>query len=1045
MLHLLFFLSGVSGLLYQVVWVREFGNVFGNTVYSSSLVVAIFMLGLGAGGYTVGVWADRRYARAPDSLLRAYGYVELVIAALALAVSTVLPRLNRLAALTSSYTRDANGWFVLSAMSYAARVTIAVVLLVPITMLMGGTLTLLIRYLVRRDVESEGGWKIARLYATNTAGAALGAFLTDFLLVPAAGLRATQIAGVALNLVAGAGALGLARIGGRVALPSPARVLHPTPRRKSAAIPESNPPPMDLAGAAARRAIVWTSLALAASGCAAMGMEIVWLRHFTLLLGGFRAVFSLVLTVLLIGIAAGSLIGGLIDRRTTRPADGLMVLQALLVVSALAGLGSASLAAVADGRAVDATLTALTPLQHWMRDLWFNVRPILVEIGLPSMVMGCSFPLANAVIQHAEHAVGRRAGALYLANTAGGVFGALATGFFLLPVAGLQKSATILMAIAGAAIVPVFLGSRGGRRGDLASSASADSHYRAGRPALGSARTVLAVSLAAAAIGVGAWMQLPGDYLLRRSIGGNRGGEHLLAVTEGVNEVIAVTEVPGRGRGLITNGHPMSSTAPLDQRYMRALAHIPLLSMTRPTRVLVIGFGVGNSTHAATLHPSVERVEVADLSRQVLEHAGYFRDANGGVLTNPRVAVYVNDGRQHLLMQPEGVYDLITLEPPPIAHAGVGALYSREFYALARARLKPGGYLSQWLPAYQVPADTTLAMVRAFIEAFPQSVLLSGMASELLLLGTNGDAIHIDPQHVAAALDAAPAVRADLDRLDLGTVTALAGTFVGSAATLARATEGRVAASDDRPLQEYVVRSRITQESSGVPASLFELSAVRAWCPACFEGEMPAARVPALDAYLMVLDLAYHARGAEAAPRAPEAASGRRRILGSAYLGAVAPDTDAVHNIVGVSLLRERRYDAAANAFREALKRRPDSAEANRNLGAALEASGRPAEAIEFLRRAVQLAPDDGGAQYELGSLLLERRLFAEAADCFRAALRSMPDSAAAHNNLGTAMASMGDVSEAIEQFRHAVALDGEFEEARHNLAAALQAARRGR
>src|SRR5207302_1993414 len=146
----------------------------------------------------------------------------------------------------------------------------------------------------------------------------------------------------------------------------------------------------------------------------------------------------------------------------------------------------------------------------------------------------------------------------------------------------------------------------------------------------------------------------------------------------------------GRGRALLTNGHAMSSTAPLDQRYMRALAHIPLLSMDAPKRVLVIGFGVGNSTHAATLHPSVERVEVADLSRQILDLASSFREANHNVLKDARVAVYVNDGRQHLQMQPPASYDLITLEPPPIAHAGVGALYSREFYQLARTRLKPG-------------------------------------------------------------------------------------------------------------------------------------------------------------------------------------------------------------------------------------------------------------------------------------------------------------------------------------------------------------------
>ena len=71
--YLLFFCSGLSGLIYQVVWVRVFGNVFGNTIYSASLVVAVFMLGLGVGSYVVGAWADRRYAHAPESLLRAYG------------------------------------------------------------------------------------------------------------------------------------------------------------------------------------------------------------------------------------------------------------------------------------------------------------------------------------------------------------------------------------------------------------------------------------------------------------------------------------------------------------------------------------------------------------------------------------------------------------------------------------------------------------------------------------------------------------------------------------------------------------------------------------------------------------------------------------------------------------------------------------------------------------------------------------------------------------------------------------------------------------
>ncbi len=295
---------------------------------------------------------------------------------------------------------------------------------------------------------------------------------------------------------------------------------------------------------------------------------------------------------------------------------------------------------------------------------------------------------------------------------------------------------------------------------------------------------------------------LPSDYLLQRTRARQMPGERLVATSEGLTEVVNVVEVAGRGRALITNGHAMSSTAALDQRYMRAMAHLPLLSMDGPARVLVIGFGVGNTTHAASLHASVKQVDVVDLSRHVLEQAHFFRDANQDVLRSSKVSVYVNDGRQHLRMVSAGSYDLITLEPPPIAYSGVAALYSREFYELARSRLTADGYISQWLPAYQVPEASSLAMVRAFLDVFPQTVLLSGTQDELLLVGTAASRVEIDPLRLANALSKEPAVHADLVRLDLGTPREIVGTFVGSAATLARATRGVQAVVDDRPLQD---------------------------------------------------------------------------------------------------------------------------------------------------------------------------------------------------------------------------------------------------
>jgi spermidine synthase len=1014
-LYLLFFLSGISGLIYQVVWVRVFGNVFGNTVYSTSLVIAVFMLGLGVGSFVAGVWADRRYAEQRHSLLRAYGYFELLIGVMGFGISALLPHLGQVSALASTYSRGAAGWYVLSAPSYLFRAAIAVVLLTPITLLMGGTLTLLIRHLVQSDLDA-GGWRIAVLYAVNTAGAALGCFLTDFVLVPFAGLRGTQMVAVLFNVVAAVGAL-----------------LIPATPRLSGSKPEGHLPSLPFSS------VPLASLALAMSGFAAMGLEILWFRHFSILLGGFRAVFSLLLSVILIGIGTGSLLSGFLARRTARPAEWLIVVQALFVVSALLGLALADArdierVVIADrafqaaaGRTVEAVLGAESGWARVFTELWFNARPILLEVAIPALLMGFSFPLANAIIQHAERSVGRRAGVLYLSNTAGAVCGSLAAGFILLPTLGIQGSATALTIAAALAVVPLYF------------AASGSGHSNAGTP--DRLRAALAGSVVLGGAALGLWIRLPSDYVIARALA-RPATERLVTLSEGLTEVIAVADEPGKGRTLFTNGHPMSSTARLSQRYMRALAHIPLLSIDAPETVLVIGFGVGNTTHAATLHPSIRRVEVADLSRGILAHSSYFKDVNGDVLNDPRVVVYVNDGRHHLLMQPAASYDLITLEPPPIAYAGVAALYSREFYALARARLKPKGFISQWLPAYQVPTATTLAMIRAFVEVFPQAVLLSGAEADLLLIGANDSRIEIDPARLTAVLARAPDVQADLQRLDLGSVREIVGTFVGSAQTLAEATRNSPPVSDDRPLQEYGVRS-LLNFGEAVPASIVDLTQVAAWCPKCFVDGKPVPLVEGLDTYFALLDRAYKASAVEVARVRRLTADPPRVIAGSAYLGAIVPESVDLHNTLGIALAARGKIPEAIAEFDEALRLDPDSGMTHWHVGAALAAVGAREEAIAHLRRAVQLDPGNGEAQYDLARMLVEARQPADAAEHFRVALRLMPNSAEAHTGLGLALALQNKVDEAIDQFQLALTLDPESADARRNLAIALRQRRR--
>jgi spermidine synthase len=967
LIYLLFFLSGLSGLIYQIVWVRVFGNVFGNTIYSASTVVAIFMLGLGVGSYVAGAWADRRYQAAPESLLKTYAYFEVAIAALGLAIALVLPHLGAVSAALSSYVQEPSGWHVLSTMSYVARAAIAIVLLTPITLLMGGTLTVLIRHLVRSDVDT-GGWRIALLYGINTAGAALGALLTDFTLVPSAGLFGTQMVAVAFNVVAGIGAWWLAT---RLK-PAPTTQKKPARKRAPAESDEGRQPALD-------RTVVFTSVALAMMGLAALGMEILWFRHFTILLGGFRAVFSLLLTFILLGIGIGSLAGGAAYRRIGRPAELLMAVQALFVLATLAGVAAADVNAINNDpigvprAGPAAAVSSAVSMAGGMGELWFNAKPMLLEVALPALLMGFSFPLANAIIQRAERSVGRRAGMLYLANTVGGVAGSLIAGFVLLPSFGLQQSTTVLMAIAAFALVPLMLA--GGRLG-------------VGVVGVGSCAAALAL-----------WLFLPSDYILLRALGPPPANERRLVVADGLTELIAVTERDGQGRTLHTNGHAMSSTQPLSQRYMRALAHIPLLSMERPETVLVIGFGVGNTTHAATLHPTVRRVELADLSRDILDHASYFTDANGDVLADPRVAVHINDGRQHLQMQSPDSYDLVVLEPPPIAYAGVSALYSSEFYELVRSRLKPNGYISQWLPAYQVPNDTALAMVRSFVDVFPQSVLLSGAEADLILLGVDGDRIEIDPARTESLLMRAPAVRADLEGISMDAPHEIVGSFVGSPRTLAEATRNAPPVRDDRPLQEYGVRSMLNF-GHGVPESVVDLRSVGEWCPRCFEGGEPTGAAAPLPLYLELLTLAYAAAPAQVAEARRLWETEGRTILGSAYLGAIVPETPDTHGVLGLALAQRGDLPSAIAEFRRAVELDPNDAPSHWHLGTALASQGANDEALAHFSRSVELDSNNPGALNDLGLMLAIHGRFDDAAAVLERALAIDPQLADARRTL---------------------------------------------
>ena len=395
-----------------------------------------------------------------------------------------------------------------------------------------------------------------------------------------------------------------------------------------------------------------------------------------------------------------------------------------------------------------------------------------------------------------------------------------------------------------------------------------------------------------------------------------------------------------------------------------------------PKDVLVICFGVGNTAHAASLHPSVERLEIADLSRNVLEHAPYFQRWNHDVLLDPRTTIFVNDGRHHLRAQPEESYDLVTMEPPPIAYAGVASLYSRDFYELVRSRLKHGGFTTQWLPVYQVPPQVSRALVRAFVDVFPEAVLFAGAGSNLILLGQRSELESVDPRQLTARLRERPAVAADLRRILMGSPTEILGAIVASGSSLRAGVEDVEPVTDDLPLVEYGVHAG--RHLVRLPRELFAFSGVEDLCPDCAS----STDVAGLAGHQSVMR-AIHTSESFLSGRKPNGTESAlpRELLEEPGVLAALRDSPYLRLL---SSPHEARYEQALRAYM----------------------SGDPVRAAELLEQLLVESPVHAFAYRDVGRARLAAGDFGAAADAFRVALRLDPSDALAGSGLEQALRS---------------------------------------
>jgi len=748
-LLLLVLVSGGAGLVYEVVWTRMLVHTLGSSAQAVASVLAAFLGGLAIGAAALGRRADRS-ARP----LRFYAALETVIAVHALLFPLLLrafqPVVLRLAAIGEPT----------HPLVALARFAGTFVLLLPATAAMGGTIPVLCRWAVRRD--DTLGARVALLYAVNTLGAAAGCLLAGFVTIPRAGLSASLAIAAAGNVAVALAATVLDRRRGDV--PTPAGAAGDD--RRDGAAPAGRPP-ID------RRAAALLA-AFAVSGLTALGYEVLWTRVLVFFVKSVTYGFSFMLATFLFGLVIGSAAARpLVDRRGwALPAFAF----AELLAGAMAFASVRLLVTSSD------TLRLLAPTPGGeLGALYGPLAFLIVATILPAGVLfGATFPLAVRLYAGRADGASGRVGTATAANTGGAILGAFLTGFVLMPAIGVVASLKVLVAANVAAALLLAFGAAGTGR-------------RARR--LGG---IVALSGAA----VLAWALGAGDFFVEK-LGELRPGR-MTFVDEGEDVVVTVYEEPGPEgtiRTLYVNGSSYTGSRFFARRYMKTMGHLPLLLCEERRRALVICLGTGMTLSALARHESLEEVACAELSPGVRRALPLFGEVNDHVADNPRVDIHIQDGRHWVLTNPAR-WDVITLEPPPPLNAGVGDLYSREFYELCRDHLAPGGVLCQWFPMHSQTVDEFRMALATFADVFPD-------ASLWLPVGRNAVGIGIREGGTPWTFDRMaerfrePPVADGLRAIGFASPEALLATFLLDAESIARFVDGVPLVTDDRPRLEF--------------------------------------------------------------------------------------------------------------------------------------------------------------------------------------------------------------------------------------------------
>jgi spermidine synthase len=654
-----FFLSGVSALAYQLLWLRILGLIFGVTVYAASTVWASFMAGLAIGSIVAGRLADR--ARRP---LVWFAGVEAAIA-LTGAMTTV-----SFSALQHWYPRLVPGLEGSFVEATVLRFAVAFLLMVLPTALMGATLP----FVVKASMRAGYATAIGLLYGSNTSGAIVGAVAAGLWLIPVHGMRVTFAVAASLNVLAAASAL----------LIAPTRR---SERDDSSSNELDGRKPTILLTTGARAAVLTT---FTVSGAVALALEVVWLRSATIILGPTVYTVAVLLAVILAGIALGSYCITPWLARLHRPLVVLAAFEALVSFSILFSLLALTRTPVVVD-ALPASLKGALPAY---------LVPVLVGgllVAFPtSWLMGLAFPLGLQAWTHAiteTSREGSRLGLFYSLNVCAGVIGSLGAGFVLLPTLGSRSAINMLAAATLATAVGLIVVS--------------------GRSWIARAATSL-VMIATFVVVVGK-LSDPVATLLALRVP----AQPVVWREEGIQTTASIhTFLGGRRLAMYLDGYHQAANDGATLLLHYKIGTLPIALHPNPHNALVVGLGGGATAGAMSRHRGLT-VDVVELSNTVVRASDFFRQANFELLTRPNVHLRIDDGRNYLLSMRQR-YDIITADTIQPVRAGSASLYSKEYFTLVRDRLNEDGIALQWFGGTE---QEYRLVARTFADVFPYVTL----------------------------------------------------------------------------------------------------------------------------------------------------------------------------------------------------------------------------------------------------------------------------------------------------------------------------------